>query len=438
MKNKIKSVVSSLLTVALLFSALIGVFPMRAAAARAAVTATAEERTAVEIKKIVDATRDYAYDSAQECLEAELMAGYLDGVVSADRSYSIYVNRYTGMLYYRNNLTGQILTSNPYQFTGQSKNSIAELMSQISVEFSLSDRIGEKRTYNSYEWAAAYAQIATYFIENGIRVSYTIGDTTSRFFLPGRITRESFENYFLVPMITQFEQIIMERFPETGMTFFNNEVEGEYKPYDAYVDGCINTSASTSVKTRYYGDGTSEKIGPGLRAYLTKMQALYYPLSGTDPDRIALVQLTSDINTILNCFSVINLREFENQPAQEKTYEEYKEKYYSDPSLEIYETLEPFYAYTSTGSVTADRLNAKLLLRYAESYADHHDGETFTNTNPLVLIDVVLLFYAMEQQVLAVLLDIAESRVNHFGSSSTCVTGMNRTPLEFQFLNSSP
>ena len=58
----------------------------------------------------------------------ELEKGYLDSVDSKDKMYSIYVNRYTGVMYYVNNLTGQILMSNPYYYAPSNDERVNQLL----------------------------------------------------------------------------------------------------------------------------------------------------------------------------------------------------------------------------------------------------------------------------------------------------------------------
>ncbi len=391
MKNRIIKITSTVLTVLILFSAIVCVIPQKAAALHSSVSSTAEVKTQSDIEKIVGDMQKYNYATAEECLTYELSQGYLDGVTAADRRYSIYVNRYTGMMFYRNNLTGQILTSNPYQYyinyvdenqnTPISQSDRYDLSSQIVINFSQSDTRGEEKVYYSTEWAALYSQITTDFIENGIRVSYTLGDTTARFFLPGRITVESFETYFLKPLIERFYELLKEATAGTEnaskvFNFLDEEAAAENK-YQTYVDGCLNLG-STKV-TRTYGEGDSATrvtIEQGLARYLTNM--LRY--AGGTAQYDAIIELNTDINTLLANYSQINVKAYENQPARQSVYDKMVADYYSDKTLEISSTYEPFYLYSKaeTGTASIFRVDAALMRKCADLYADEHDQVTFT------------------------------------------------------------
>ena len=149
-----------------------------------------------KIKEIAYDAQSKSYEPAEEMLEAEKALGYLDSVKMQNTEKgidnTIYVNRYTGVVYYVNNVTGQILTSNPYQ-VGSVSGSAAryELMSQIVVDWFYTKTSAEgAKALNSYEDAALRAQITTESIVGGIRVNYTIGDTTTKYLLPMQITAE--------------------------------------------------------------------------------------------------------------------------------------------------------------------------------------------------------------------------------------------------------
>ena len=110
-KNRI---ISTALALVMVFGIFAAIVPLRADAAYSDTVYTEEKLTDDEIKAVVSAALDYNFSSAEEMLTYELGKGYLMAVNSANGTYTMYVNRYTGVLYYVNNLTGQIITSNPY------------------------------------------------------------------------------------------------------------------------------------------------------------------------------------------------------------------------------------------------------------------------------------------------------------------------------------
>ena len=241
-----KKIISSALLVVMVFSAIAVAIPVKSSAAHSPSVSTESNYTKEQIKEIVRDTYKYTFNSAAEMLEYELALGYLDYVHSSGNRYSIYVNRYSGTLYYVNNVTGEILTSNPYN-TGTHTNAESiqrELMSQVNVNFFVTANSSNNPVYTSSQWAAEYGQISVSAIKDGLRVSYTLGDTTTRFLVPGQITAEKFENNILKPMLKYYEELLEENLRETNpdaqFDLFESDV---YERYDVYVNGCINDKA---------------------------------------------------------------------------------------------------------------------------------------------------------------------------------------------------
>ncbi|MBQ8720150.1 MAG: hypothetical protein IJY65_03870 [Clostridia bacterium] len=245
---KFKKILSTALTVIMIFTALVSVMPMTAEAAYSSNIAESEqELTAAEVKAIVQNAVNYNKSSAYELLREELDAGYLYSINTSDGEYSLYVNRYTGYLYYVNNVTGQILTSNPYNpgYGNVTTELRQSLMSQITVSIVESANTTKSYEFNSIRDAALRNQISVSRISGGFRVNYTLGNTTTRFLLPNIITSERFEEFILIPMIQKFEELMAEHCEDgkTNVTFFENE---KYTPYEY---NCISTSQLTKYLT---------------------------------------------------------------------------------------------------------------------------------------------------------------------------------------------
>ena len=130
MNMNIKRILSSVLVVIMLFSAVSVLLPVQAKAAHHS-SVSDTRLTTEEVAKIVDDYQKAEYASAEAMFQADLAAGRLD--YATNGSFSIYVNRYTGVLYYRNNSTGDMLTSNSYNFTGAG--GVDELTSQVVVSY---------------------------------------------------------------------------------------------------------------------------------------------------------------------------------------------------------------------------------------------------------------------------------------------------------------
>ncbi len=209
----------------MLFTAVCGLIPPVEAEAAYAPSSSVGKGTMSldEIKAYInDEYLTYNFSTAEEMLETELAKGYLDYTTSADGMYSIYVNRYTGFLFYRNNYTGQILTSNPVN-PGYSKlSNVQEIMSQITIKLTNAATSSSIAAMNSTQWSALYGQISVAAMHNGLRVSYTIGDTSTRFLLPGLITAEDFTSDILTPLLEAVEDTFADYDPENAIVFFDN------------------------------------------------------------------------------------------------------------------------------------------------------------------------------------------------------------------------
>lgn len=199
-----KKLISTALVAVMLFTGIVCSFPLTTGAAYSTATVSGATLTTEEIKDAADASKTYTYKTAQETLDAELAAGYLDHVVSPDGKYTLYINRYLGYVYYVNNTNGQILTSNP---VGAGDND--QLLSQLIIRFTYIVG-GDEKTFDSFKEAARRGQLSLSKITGGIRVSYTIGDTTTRFLLPERITHDDFVEDILRPMINTLVDLLNE------------------------------------------------------------------------------------------------------------------------------------------------------------------------------------------------------------------------------------
>ena len=390
---KLNKIVSSLLLAVILFTAVIAIIPTRADAAYVSNSTGSASLSTDQIKAMVGEiylnTSDnrYAFETAEQMLRYEQQMGYLNSVSTPDKQYSIFVNKYTGILYYVNNLTGQILTSNPTDYTVSSDNVTNEqLMSQIVVEFT-EIATGYNYEYNSTKWAALYTQISTEFINGGIRVNYTLGDTTARFLLPGRMVASKFEPMIMEPMLKDFAAYMEEYF---GDADFSNSSKKVRDVYDYYkdkgfnffdYDEVINTSGKKS-STYEYGCINSR----AYKAYFESMELLYTYNKTSNPvglrkntseDREKysnLNTLKNDFLTITTVYSLKNLSEFYDEEGYEtdKAYLEILNSFYTPndkvSKAEVFETLEPMYVFPATAEVAKKRTNSLLFQKYAGEY----------------------------------------------------------------------
>lgn len=231
MNMKLKRILSSALVVIMLFSAFAILVPVEAKAAHH--SSVSENRlTTDEVAAIVDEYQKAEYTSAEEMFQTELALGRLDHATNG--AFSIYVNRYTGVMYYRNNTTGEMLTSNSYNFKGAG--GVDEITSQVSVSYATMSNTENNNVLYSSTWAAKYNQITVAKIDNGLKVSYAIGDTATRCLLPVIIEAGEFEDDILRPMFealyetmkeTLGEKYAINYFDESGKYYNEESVMGE-------------------------------------------------------------------------------------------------------------------------------------------------------------------------------------------------------------------
>ena len=212
----LKRILSSALVAIMLFAAITVLIPQKAEAAYSSFVG-ANNITKDEVVEIVEAYQKASYSSAEEMFQADLAQGYLDH--STNGEYSIYVNRYTGVMYYRNNLTGEMLTSNSYNYEGYS-GAVEALTSQICVTYATISATENDKRYYSSTWAAKFNQITVTKIDNGLRVSYAIGDTANRCLLPIMIEANEFEKDILTPMMDTLYAKMCAYFGEENAVYY--------------------------------------------------------------------------------------------------------------------------------------------------------------------------------------------------------------------------
>ncbi len=216
---KLKKILSSALIIVMLFMSLVAVLPVNAfAAEEPGSTVTVDttnvpktQPTAEKVKNIVDEYLNYNYASAEDMLQYEIGRGYL---ASAESPESIvYVNVYTGLVYYKNKITGQILTSNPidpgYQVTSDSTK--LGLMSQIELTVSEKSNSSSEVSYNSLQWIREGAVLEVTGIEGkGLNVKYTLGDISEFFISPGVLLSDTFKTQICQPIFDNLEALLVE------------------------------------------------------------------------------------------------------------------------------------------------------------------------------------------------------------------------------------
>lgn len=298
---KFKRILSTALLVVMIFTTVCAAMPFTASAAHSETGASASgnipagyEEANLNKAQVENYINEeylyYNFETNAAMLNYELQKGYLyysNFAVNEDLTYTLFVNKYTGFVYYVNNLTGQILTSNPINPAAASSDlDKQQLMSQIIITYTEAENSTKGATLNSANEAAKRSQIKVTNISGGIRVNYTIGDTAVRFLLPGWITAEQFEETILGPMLDKYRSLLelycSEKYPDVEFSFFDNE---DYEPYS---NGCISLT-----ELRKYLDYTYNKV---FTKCLQSNSAEYKQLS----------KLRTEITQIMGAYSLKN------------------------------------------------------------------------------------------------------------------------------------
>ncbi len=305
---KLNRILSSVLVVVLMLMSFVGLIPANVEAAYSSSVAASSSLTAAEIKQIVTASYEYKFASAYDMLSYELGMGYLDYVSSEGNQYTIYANRYTGVVYYVNNVTGQILTSNPYNpGVVTSSSNRKKMMSQLELAYLLdTGELAVSPDFFSSEQAGERAQISVSAIKNGIRVNYVMGDTSTRFLVPMQIMADDFLEYVLTPALKYYEEkleeYIREEFPDAEFDFFAQESWGKYLVYTD--NGYIEARA--------------------LKEYLAQMEeyvAEVFPIRQhkNNPIRIELVEINGSLTSFRTSFNLVDPSKYDLNNETDKT-----------------------------------------------------------------------------------------------------------------------
>ncbi|MBQ7364994.1 MAG: hypothetical protein IJW46_05300 [Clostridia bacterium] len=115
-------------------------------------------------------------------------------------AYTIFVDTTTGEVAVRNNLTGQILATNPYDVASAGDAIKATLMNQISLKF-CNVQDNKETTFGSFNDSALRGQITVKNIRNGIRVEYTLGKEASKQLIPGWVEYTRFMSLIYEPAL---------------------------------------------------------------------------------------------------------------------------------------------------------------------------------------------------------------------------------------------
>lgn len=366
---KIKRIVSSALVCVMMFMAVVALLPVHSSAAYSSEVDKTTVLTLDQVKEIVSTALDGNYATKQEMLDNELALGYLDSVSTPNGEYTIYVNRYTGVMYYKNNLTAQILTSNPAGMKYKEAVKTEELLSQLCIEFYETSLPDNEYKYWSTTWSALYGQISVDPIAGGLRVNYTLGDTSTRFLVPGMVEHDKFVEDIIRPLVTRTEELVKTYFPDAELDFF-----GRDDCYDAY--GGFNMRALKNYYKSlysYYEDPNISKeayllLKDNLEqgANFFNSYTLYNPTYYEELDQMESFAELCIKYPILKQGASVFVRSCSNEPAVMKSVAEYLTKYGTYTFTQMYEDER------EVGYV--DDTKQKPVIRCALEYTFNDDG----------------------------------------------------------------
>lgn len=194
-------ILSLLLAVIMLCSAMTGMAALTTSAAGSSSSSDKEEGT-VDPSTFESGEDALSYRMSEALASPDDMLAFMEAKYTKG-NYTIYAYEKTGEVAIKDNVTGQVTFSNPYDVatSGSTNNIKKQLLSQLVVTY-LDN--GKETIYYSSEWAAELDQITVKNIRGGIRVEYTIGREQAKRLIPRWIEKSRFEEQILAPLQEYF------------------------------------------------------------------------------------------------------------------------------------------------------------------------------------------------------------------------------------------
>lgn len=271
---KLNKILSSALVLIMLASSIMAVIPISASAAESkdVVVKMGEidpaKTTSESLLNLIKECAEYNYATAELMLKAELEKGTLDSISAG--GYNLYVNRYTGFVFYQNTKTGQILTSNPIDPGYSGGNLSSSVLSQIELEYKdVSDSSSETggRYYSSGQISSGFALKLSPIAEQpdgraGISVQYSLGVNAIDFRVPKYITEADFKDHIVTPMFKKIADAMLKYCGESSYDYDLSDNDDIF--YKEYYDVGIVKNKLTTLKS--YADRTASSEGKTLIA----------------------------------------------------------------------------------------------------------------------------------------------------------------------------
>ncbi len=293
---KLNRIISSALVLVMLLTSILTVLPISSMAATPYQNAVAvemgvadeEKNTKSALKEMLDKQFKNNYSTASEMLRAELADGSLDKVSAA--GYNLYVNRYSGFVYYENTRTGQILTSNPIDPYYRNSKLDDKVMSQIELAYTdVSNFSATTTPYNSVAelrqgFALKVSEISRYDGSRGISVQYTLGVNSSDFRVPAYILAEDFVEHIAKPMFDNLAEIMLEYCGE-GEIEYNLNNKPEILNGVRYVNVSSELDALATYARKFWDVRSAEY--KELYSYIDCAKTIFSKYDYIDPKNLA-------------------------------------------------------------------------------------------------------------------------------------------------------
>lgn len=330
---KLNKIISSLLVFVMLFTGLFTVLPVGSLAAAATAVVSVEEATE-DPKAILEAFGKYNFSTTEQMLDFELEQGYLDSLTKGD--YKLYLNRYTGVVYYVNSVTGQILTSNPFDL-GYRNNIGTFLLSQVDIKF-MDLALNQEKSYSSAEWISEGSKMTVSEMEDGIRVLYELGEQ-SKFLTPASIMADDFDAHIATPLFDAFISLI-----------------------DQYCNN-VNFDKNKSDLRKTDGNGKEFFDLNKVTSYVTEvLRAVRSELGENSVGYKAIFDLGDAIKTVFSNYSVVDITKYNTATESGKSkIEELKKRV---PGC----VNGPVYQIVSVESTATFRICHRAIKKYCPDY----------------------------------------------------------------------
>ena len=154
-------------------------------------------------------------------------------------NYVLYVNIITGVLYYKNNVTGEIITSNPYN---TESNVQSEVLGQLTITYATKSKPTDDKYEFSFDCIGEGSFITVNSLNNGsIKVTYYLGEPEAVHRVPDAIFSDDMGEVILGPMFEKLEALVIKHtgeFPTSSDPYYYTLIASgkQLTSFNAYRD----------------------------------------------------------------------------------------------------------------------------------------------------------------------------------------------------------